>query len=321
MDDIDELAIEELKNSCCLNPKRSEKGIMHNGEELRLDAQTYQFFKYVVLYSTEQSLQYKKNDLLTDENFSEKTFQLMKESMGLADNDVRICKKKLNISIRDICNSPCTECQKLMLMKEKKDTLPMTFLIHLRNSLAHGRFNIINGLFIGMDCKPNHNEDKFLNPTAYIKIRLDKLNSCFDCLFPYEVKSYFREPDITNTFIVVMKELGYKLESLSLNIDETRAYHILSKNDVNFYFEIKKYNDYWIRRIIAERIHKRFKIQHENCIPVLIIYSSRLTNESKEYFFEKRMLVLDRRDLKIILSGSDRLYELYLKMYDKMINK
>ncbi len=320
MEDTDESIIKKLKNSCCSNPKLSSKGIMHNGNALRLDPKTNQFFKYLVLYSTNSSLQYKENDLFTNKDLSENVFKMMTESMKLSDEEVILREKEFNVSIEELCNNPCTECQKLILIRKKDTTLPMTFLIHLRNSIAHGRFNIIDNIFIGMDWKPG-NYNKFLNSTAYIKIKLENLNTCFDRLFPYEVKSYFREPNITNTLTAIMIKMGYKLKSLSLTKDEIRADYIISKNNIWFYFEIKKYPDYWIRKIDIEEMINRFEIEHENCIPVLLLYASRFTNETKKFFFQKRILALDKIDFKMILLGYDRLYEAYLNMYTEIKKK
>jgi hypothetical protein len=173
-----------------------------------------------------------------DLKLSKKIFEMLMNELGMkAEQDEvefyveEIIPKEKELNIRD---GICINCQQLILQKYKNESRSYSLLRHLRNSIAHGRFIIVNDMFIGEDRDKN-------KQTAFLKLKIENFYKAIKSIYASKLSyeqilmrlrdSHFKETENKSVTRLRHGTYGYEVE--------------LEKTIYRFYFANKfEWDDY-----------------------------------------------------------------------------
>ncbi len=289
----------ELSN--CKNKTKYE--IKHKNIPIKLNEDLDEAIKYLLWYVPNiNSEQARREDLLTNREYDDYIFVELMEAMKLRDIDVLFTGEIPEHIVKDFKEGICLNDQKMVMTLADGETKTMSLLRHIRNSIAHGNFNVVENLLIGFDIKKLA-EDKIeyrsifkINPKGLV-IALRRI------LFDLSNEEFISE---------AFRRSGYKVEPFQEEYQRSHLFDLFAKkNDRRFAIEIKNYKS--TDKISDDIIHnliKDFMGLGESFIPILIINSSYLTERSKEKLLKADVIILDIKNIKKMHKGRDMVAEI-----------
>lgn len=279
---------------CCNEPEMVEYSIEHNPQPIDLPQNLLEAIERLLWYVPEiNSIQSSSNELIKEHIYDDFCFNYILQKINMQQNDVLFENNNADLTeyYDYFKDRICVNCQKLILTKNQSETRTMCLLRHIRNSIAHGRFNLCGDMMIGFDYKNKY--------TAIIKIRPQTLLDAFKLL----------DSGITyqHLFAYAFRKIGYSV------VEEPRAYievdMFLQKDGKCFLVEIKKYSRGYIREDMLSKLIQRYSntIQRleESTKLVLIIDTARLTKSSEQFLKDEQIKVMDVNKVKELLQGND----------------
>lgn len=287
--------------SACNNRKKFD--INHKEIPIKLSPDLDEAIKYLLWYVPNiNSEQAKENDLLKNKEYDDYIFEEIMSFMNLSDRDVLFTDDIATYIVDDFRGEVCTDDQKIVMSLADGETKTMSLLRHIRNAIAHGNFNVIDKLVIGFDFK-RLGDDK-VEYRAVFKIRPDGLLKALR-----KINFDFTSQEFIG---LAFKNCGYFVEEYQEKYQKSHRFDLFAKkNDKRFALEIRNY-DYG-RKIYNDevsKIIKAFEGSGKGIIPILIINSSYLTEESKEDLLRADFIILDIKNIKKMYKGRDMVSEI-----------
>lgn len=196
-------------NPCCRIPSLINYSLDHNLIfPLSMDPD---FYLYHMLYkfNLNGARQSPSFHLIQNSVINKSYFKLMSSFLVSSyEEDVlvsnNISSSHFVIESLDIHSSTCNSCRKIVL-KGPFDTPYNLFFQKLRNSLAHGNFNFINGTFAGFDKNPRIRSGSPY--TGFFKFNIDDYNNFID-----KIESIMVNPNISESYkrLFIITEYIYR---------------------------------------------------------------------------------------------------------------
>lgn len=279
---------------CCNEPKTVEYSITHNPQPIDLPQDLLEAIERLLWYVPEiNSIQSSSNELIKEDIYDDFCFNYILQIINMQQDDVLFENSNADLTgyYNNFNKRICVNCQKLILTKKQSETKTMCLLRHIRNSIAHGRFNLCGDMMIGFDYHKKY--------TAIIKIRPQTLLTALKLL----------DSGITyqHLFAYAFRKIGYSVT------EEPRANvavdMFLQKEGKCFLIEIKKYCRGYLREDMLNKLIQRYSnaIQKlgESTKLVLIIDTARLTKSSEKLLKDEQIKVMDINKIKELLQGND----------------
>ncbi|MGI5948884.1 restriction endonuclease [Peptoniphilus sp.] len=286
-------------DECELKVKYS---IYHTDIPLDLSYEMMKVLEYLLWYVPNiNSIQSHRNELVSSLNFENFVFGLIKNHMDLQNKDV-VFLEYIDPEIVNFYSSEiCVNSQKLILTKQEEESKTDSLLRHIRNAIAHGNFNVVEGLLIGFDYNDRSND-------------IDKCTAIFK-IFPQNLLNALKSLDseITSEMLaqVALQRTGYHVERYKNNGNYPKFDLFVKKGDKKYALEIKKYEDYKVLpHAEAEKLIKDFTGISKDIKPVLFINTSLLRDETKERLKNEKVIILDVKNINKMLNNRDILKEI-----------
>ena len=285
-------------NNCCNSPQKIEYILNH--DDYFSEDQNRAFLDWLWNLPNIQSYQSNHNTIFENPAYDDFLMGLLKEKLGLSNEDIMICSDKGDEPIPDATaryyeNEICVNCGKVIIHKRTKYTTIVEFFNHLRDSIAHGCFNVVCGIFIGFD----HPKYLGVHWNAVIKVSIDRLMGAI---------SYFvGMTDLTDIYTFCLEKLGYCLSVIKE--DEFLA----TKNEKQYMLVIKHYSGRYINQNDLEDFIQEYAyIDKSNCMFVLVVDSTYASKDTHMHLERQNIAVIDKASLKEMMLGKDVLSELSL---------
>lgn len=287
--------------SACNNRKKFD--ISHKEIPIKLSPDLDEAIKYLLWYVPNiNSEQAKENDLLKNKEYDDYIFEEIMSFMNLSDRDVLFTDDIATYIVDDFRGEVCTDDQKIVMSLADGETKTMSLLRHIRNAIAHGNFNVIDKLVIGFDFK--RLGDERVEYRAVFKIRPDGLLKALK-----KINFDFTSQEFIG---LAFKNCGYFVEEYQEKYQKSHRFDLFAKKkDKRFAIEIRNY-DYG-KKIANEEVSKIIKAFEgfgKGIIPILIINSSYLTEESKDDLLRADFIILDIKNIKKMYKGRDMVSEI-----------
>lgn len=248
------------------------------------------------------SAQSRDNELISNIHYDSYTFIEIMKYMKLFDKDVLFCEEIPEDLVDYYTGSISTSCQKLVLTQSSGETKTESLLRHIRNSIAHGNFTIVDDLFVGFDFKNINKYEK--KCTAFYKIDPENLLNALKSL----------DKNITSMRLVsiALERCGYEVEPYQEEYQKSNRFDLYAKKDERRYaIEIIDYaTSDMIDHKDVLRLIKAFEGSLEKLKVVLIINTSFLSDYSKEVLLKHEIIILDIKNIKKLLQGRDMILEI-----------
>ena len=295
----------ELSKKCelqkCKNKIKYQ--IKHDKVPIKLDPNLDEAIKYLLWYVPNiNSEQAKEEDLLTNMEYDDYIFEELMVAMKLRDIDVLFTNSIEDYIVKDFKEGICTNDQKIVMTLADGETKTMSLLRHVRNAIAHGNFNVVEGLLIGFDIK-RLSEDKIqykgifkINPEGLLRA-LRKI------LFDLSSQEFIKE---------VFSKSGYWVEPYQEEYQRSHRFDLYAKkNGRSFAVEIRNYEyGHKVSKKEISKMIKDFRGAVEKLIPILIINSTYLTDAARNKLLRERVIILDVKNIKKMRKGRDMVSEI-----------
>lgn len=288
---------------CCNQTNKVKYNIKHSPKPINLIPELRESIESLLWYVPGiESVQSYDSYLIDEPLYSEVVFEFILEIMQMSRiQDVKVVSGIIEErDKRFYKNEICINCQKMIFNRinnykqtQKKETITRAMLRHLRNSIAHGSFTVVNGLVFFRDT----NKDG--NTTAILKIDILSLNKA--------LKQIENNKGITQERIIskVFKKLGF---TVILNQRWRYADMILERNGSMYAVGIKScglvrsgYQDQILKSVISQfNLYKSSEM-----IPVLIYDKIRISEKAKQRLKSEGIILLDRKDIGELVRIND----------------
>ena len=182
----------------------------------------------------------------------------------------------------------CPHSQKIILTKSEGESKTDCLLRHIRNSLAHGNFNLVEDMLVGFDYKFGPGGQEIC--TGIFKIFPKNLLS--------GLSSLDEEVTAEGLAQIALQRTGYRLERFNNEARDTSFDFYVKKGSKRYALEIKKYKD---TEVLSEKevqkLLDKFSGLYESIIPVLFVNTSFLKKETKEKLKKERVIILDIKNI------------------------
>lgn len=282
--------------------KKVSYSIKHEDKPLKLSEEMTKNLEYLLWYVPNiNSAQSQENELTSSLSFENFVFGIIKNYMNLENKDVAF----LNYIDPDIVKfydkRICPHSQKIILTKSEGESKTDCLLRHIRNSLAHGNFNLVEDMLVGFDYKFGPGGQEIC--TGIFKI------------FPKNLlrglSSLDEEVTAEGLAQIALQRTGYDLERFNNEDRDTSFDFYVKKGAKRYALEIKKYKD---TEVLSEKevqkLLDKFSGLYEKIIPVLFVNTSFLKKETKEKLKKERVIILDIKNILKMLEGRDILGEI-----------
>ncbi|WP_311482446.1 hypothetical protein [uncultured Anaerococcus sp.] len=277
--------------------------IKHEDVPIRLDPNLDEAIKYLLWYVPNiNSEQAKKEDLLTNLEYDDYVFEELMAAMKLRDVDVLFTDAIKNSIVDDFREGICLNDQKIVMTLADGETKTMSLLRHIRNAIAHGNFNVVEGLLVGFDIK-RLAENKVENRGIFKIYPEGLLRALRKIHFDFSSQEF-----ISDAF----RRAGYKVEPYQEEYQRSHRFDLYAKKNNNrFALEIRnyEYGQKLSKKEISNMI-KDFRGAVKGLIPVLIINSTYLTDEDKDRLLNEDVIILDIKNIKKMQRGRDMVEEI-----------
>lgn len=284
---------------CCNKPKIEEYSLTHNN----LSQITKSELIDLILYLPEmESYQSFRNTFFSNEIYDEYLYRLFIKMMHLNDSDIK-CIESSKPPIIDkkygdyFDGKICTSCQKIIFQKRNNKNKITEIFRHIRNSISHGFFNIINNLFIGFD-HPTYSSQEY---SAVIKVNYANLIDTVN-----EIKQI---NSLEKLYEEVLKSFNYEI--VDDNPEELFADLIVKKEGVFYKLKFKQFEGRYINQSDVQKFINELKCTEKtNCVFVLVVDSTYTNSKINAYVASEHISILDKKYVKEMLEGRDVLKEL-----------
>lgn len=282
--------------------KKVSYSIKHEDKPLKLSEEMTKNLEYLLWYVPNiNSAQSQENELTSSLNFENFVFGIIKNYMSLENKDVAFLEYIDNDIVKFYEKKICPHSQKIILTKSEGESKTDCLLRHIRNSLAHGNFNIVEDMLVGFDYKFGPGGQEIC--TGIFKI------------FPKNLlrglSSLDEEVTAEGLAQIALQRTGYELERFNNEDRDTSFDFYVKKGSKRYALEIKKYRD---TEVLSEKevqkLLDKFSGLYEKIIPVLFVNTSFLKKETKEKLKKERVIILDIKNILKMLEGRDILGEI-----------
>lgn len=276
--------------------------IEHKKKPLDLTREMTKNLEYLLWYVPNiNSAQSQENELTSSLNFENFVFGIIKNYMNLENKDVAFLEYIDRDIVKFYDKKICPHSQKIILTKSEGESKTDCLLRHIRNSLAHGNFNIVENLLVGFDYKYGPGGEEIC--TGIFKI------------FPKNLlrglSSLDEEVTAEGLAQIALQRTGYQLERFKNEYKDTSFDFYVKKGSKRYALEIKKYrNTEVLSEKEVQKLLDKFSGLYDKIIPVLFINTSFLKKETKEKLKKERVIILDIKNILKMLDGRDILAEI-----------
>ncbi len=282
---------------CCQHPQYTKYDIKHTPQPLALTKTLSDTIERLLWYVPNiQSKQSYANEFIQNPLYDEFTFRYLLSQIGLSEKDVMVLGAKDRIPQNYTTffeERLCLRCEKMIFTRSTQDGVPLTktmsLLRHVRNSIAHGYFTVVNDMFIGFDENPQGSAK-----TAIIKLNPVTLNNA--------IKSIQSELYLEKIYAYAFLKLGYRIRP------EQVADLSIEKDTKKYLVEIKYIKNRLVRpeHIQKQIAHfRKLSASYTDYTPILILDKNTLTKKAKEVAARANLKVLDIQLIKELLNGND----------------
>lgn len=276
--------------------------IEHKKKPLDLTREMTKNLEYLLWYVPNiNSAQSQENELTSSLNFENFVFGIIKNYMNLENKDVAFLEYIDHDIVKFYDKKICPHSQKIILTKSEGESKTDCLLRHIRNSLAHGNFNIVEDMLVGFDYKYGPGGEEIC--TGIFKI------------FPKNLlrglSSLDEEVTAEGLAQIALQRTGYQLERFKNEDKDTSFDFYVKKASKRYALEIKKYrNTEVLSEKEVQKLLDKFSGLYDKIIPVLFINTSFLKKETKEKLKKERVIILDIKNILKMLDGRDILGEI-----------
>lgn len=276
--------------------------IEHKKKPLDLTREMTKNLEYLLWYVPNiNSAQSQENELTSSLNFENFVFGIIKNYMNLENKDVAFLEYIDRDIVKFYDKKICPHSQKIILTKSEGESKTDCLLRHIRNSLAHGNFNIVEDMLVGFDYKYGPGGEEIC--TGIFKI------------FPKNLlrglSSLDEEVTAEGLAQIALQRTGYQLERFKNEDKDTSFDFYVKKGSKRYALEIKKYrNTEVLSEKEVQKLLDKFSGLYDKIIPVLFINTSFLKKETKEKLKKERVIILDIKNILKMLDGRDILDEI-----------
>ncbi|MBS6534951.1 restriction endonuclease [Peptoniphilus harei] len=276
--------------------------IEHKKKPLDLTREMTKNLEYLLWYVPNiNSAQSQENELTSSLNFENFVFGIIKNYMNLENKDVAFLEYIDRDIVKFYDKKICPHSQKIILTKSEGESKTDCLLRHIRNSLAHGNFNIVEDLLVGFDYKYGPGGEEIC--TGIFKI------------FPKNLlrglSSLDEEVTAEGLAQIALQRTGYQLERFKNEDKDTSFDFYVKKGSKRYALEIKKYrNTEVLSEKEVQKLLDKFSGLYDKIIPVLFVNTSFLKKETKEKLKKERVIILDIKNILKMLDGRDILGEI-----------
>lgn len=282
--------------------KKVSYSIKHDDKPLKLSEEMTKNLEYLLWYVPNiNSAQSQENELTSSLSFENFVFGIIKNYMNLENKDVAFLDYIDPDIVKFYDKKICPHSQKIILTKSAGESKTDCLLRHIRNSLAHGNFNLVEDMLVGFDYKFGPGGQEIC--TGIFKI------------FPKNLlrglSSLDEEVTAEGLAQIALQRTGYDLERFNNDDRDTSFDFYVKKGAKRYALEIKKYKD---TEVLSEKevqkLLDKFSGLYEKIIPVLFVNTSFLKKETKEKLKKERVIILDIKNILKMLEGRDILGEI-----------
>lgn len=282
--------------------KKVSYSIKHDDKPLKLSEEMTKNLEYLLWYVPNiNSAQSQENELTSSLSFENFVFGIIKNYMNLENKDVAFLDYIDPDIVKFYDKKICPHSQKIILTKSAGESKTDCLLRHIRNSLAHGNFNLVEDMLVGFDYKFGPGGQEIC--TGIFKI------------FPKNLlrglSSLDEEVTAEGLAQIALQRTGYELERFNNEDRDTSFDFYVKKGAKRYALEIKKYKD---TEVLSEKevqkLLDKFSGLYEKIIPVLFVNTSFLKKETKEKLKKERVIILDIKNILKMLEGRDILGEI-----------
>ncbi len=282
--------------------KKVSYSIKHEDKPLKLSEEMTKNLEYLLWYVPNiNSAQSQENELTSSLSFENFVFGIIKNYMNLENKDVAFLDYIDPDIVKFYDKKICPHSQKIILTKSEGESKTDCLLRHIRNSLAHGNFNLVEDMLVGFDYKFGPGGQEIC--TGIFKI------------FPKNLlrglSSLDEEVTAEGLAQIALQRTGYDLERFNNDDRDTSFDFYVKKGSKRYALEIKKYKD---TEVLSEKevqkLLDKFSGLYEKIIPVLFVNTSFLKKETKEKLKKERVIILDIKNILKMLEGRDILGEI-----------
>ena len=282
--------------------KKVSYSIKHEDKPLKLSEEMTKNLEYLLWYVPNiNSAQSQENELTSSLSFENFVFGIIKNYMNLENKDVAFLDYIDPDIVKFYDKKICPHSQKIILTKSAGESKTDCLLRHIRNSLAHGNFNLVEDMLVGFDYKFGPGGQEIC--TGIFKI------------FPKNLlrglSSLDEEVTAEGLAQIAIQRTGYDLERFNNEDRDTSFDFYVKKGAKRYALEIKKYKD---TEVLSEKevqkLLDKFSGLYEKIIPVLFVNTSFLKKETKEKLKKERVIILDIKNILKMLEGRDILGEI-----------
>ena len=276
--------------------------IEHEKKPLDLTREMTKNLEYLLWYVPNiNSAQSQENELTSSLNFENFVFGIIKNYMNLENKDVAFLDYIDQDIVKFYDKKICPHSQKIILTKSEGESKTDCLLRHIRNSLAHGNFNIVEDMLVGFDYKYGPGGEEIC--TGIFKI------------FPKNLlrglSSLDEEVTAEGLAQIALQRTGYQLERFKNEDKDTSFDFYVKKGSKRYALEIKKYrNTEVLSEKEVQKLLDKFSGLYDKIIPVLFVNTSFLKKETKEKLKKERVIILDIKNILKMLDGRDILGEI-----------
>lgn len=274
--------------------------LIHENPPIKLTSEMSVVLEYLLWYIPNiNSLQSPKNDLVSSIAFQDFVFGIIKEVMGLNNEDVAIVPKIERNVVNFYSKYICPDKEKIILTQADNESKTNALLRHTRNALAHGYFNIIDDLLIAFDFKNSTDYEC----SAIIKIKASNLLKALETL----------QSEVTSERLaqISLQRTGYYVEKFKSQNPQYHFDFFAKKDNYKFAVEIKKYKSYkTLPEKEVDKLVKQFENVFETMVPILFIDTSLLTEKSKDRLIREKVIILDIKNITKMLNKRDMIMEI-----------
>lgn len=284
----------------CKNKK--SYSIYYKEKPIALNAETTKTLEYLLWYVPNiNSIQSPQNELTSSLDFEDFVFGIIKNYMNLKNKDIAFLDYIDDEIVKFYEDSICTDKQKILLTKQDEESKTDCLLRHIRNAIAHGHFNIVDGMLIGFDTK-NMEKDKSICTGIFKIFPQNLLRGLY---------SLNEEATAEKLAQIALQRTGYEVERFKNKKDEIYFDYYVKKNNKRYALEIKKYNDtHVLSQEEVDALVNKFSGIYEDITPVLFINTSFLKEETKQKLKDENVIILDIKNILKMLEKRDILAEI-----------
>lgn len=289
---------------CCSQKNLVKFSYTHSPKPITFTFDMQEVIKILLWYVPNiESLQSEENPVIKSKVYSECCFNYLIKKMGLnIQKDVCWLDSIDDTIWRSFDKECCISCSKIIVVSDDRYSKTENLLRHIRNSIAHARFTIVNNnLFIGYDINKSKVKKAIIkvNPKQLLNALYDvtsgtlefkyKLYENIFIVFGYITTRINKKSIHYNTIDLIVEKhhLKYLVEIKKrnkekvINFKKTRKGMFIHTND--FFSLIKDYD---------EIIKKDYTL-------VLVMDDKKITNEIKPLLNEYKVLIIDKTIINI----------------------